>query len=226
MRRFGKLCVAGLIWAGLATTAAADEPQTFADAGLAWVRGPKIGDMARFYPTRAKTMGVRRGLAAVDCTARADGKLDCTVAREDPTETYFGDAALKVMKPVTVKAVDGGSPAGKAFRFTLKFGYWPPSTLPDYTQLDRFGLRWTKMPPVMKYWAGTGLPKGDTFSVELDCVADAEGVPACEITEAEDASPGYAKAVLKAMADARVKAVDGGSPAGKTFTHRITMSID
>ncbi len=55
---------------------------------------------------------------------------------------------------------------------------------------------------------------------------DAAGVPACEVTDQEDASKGFAKAVVKGMADARVKTLDGSSTEGRTFTHRITMSVD
>jgi hypothetical protein len=233
MPRFHLALAALLMGAGLSSVSAAQDaapaastPPTFAEVGLAWVRGPKIGDMARFYPTRARVLDIRRGLAAVDCTPRADGKLDCVVAKEDPAEVFFGEAALNTMKRVTVRAVDGGSPEGRTFRFTLKFGHWPPSTLPAYAQLGGYGLRWTKTPPVMNHWNGAGLPKGESFSVEVECVLDVAGVPACEITDQAGASKGYATAVLKAMADARVKTLDGSSTEGRTFTHRITMSID
>lgn len=212
--------------AAAAPALAQDAPPTLDVAGLTWKKAPRIYDMARFYPMRAKGQGIRKGLAVVDCTPRADGRLDCVVAKEEPGEVFFGEAALNVMRPVTVAATDGGSPEGRTFRFTFKFGAWPQSAMPAFMRLDEHGLAWVDTPPVMTYWTGTGLKKGEAFSVLLDCVADAEGKLACTVADQSEADQNYADAVLRAMGKAKVRTLDGSSPAGKTFTHRITMSLD
>ncbi|WP_150131350.1 hypothetical protein [Caulobacter mirabilis] len=215
-----------------AAAAQADEAEatsaapTIDEAGLAWKRLPKLYDMARHYPTRARVLGIRRGLAAVECVAQADGDLDCAVVREEPADVFFGKAALLVMDKATVQSVDGGSPEGRRFRMTLRFGYWPPSARGDDAIIAGSDLKWRLMPPIMKYWNGSGLPKGESFWVEVSCVADEAGRPACELRDPGNGSKGYAAAVLKAMDDARVTAIDGGSPAGKTFTYRPRLSIE
>lgn len=201
-------------------------PPPMDEVGLTWRKAPRLYDMTRFYPVRAKAKGYRKGLAVVDCTADADGDLACVVAHEDPHDGLFGDAALKVMRPASVVAVDGGSPEGRAFRFSFKFGAWPQSAMPAFMRLDEHGLAWVDTPPVMAYWSGTGLGKNGAFSVLLDCVADAEGKLACTVADDSAADRNYVEAVLKAMSRAKVRTLDGSSPAGKTFTHRMTMSLD
>lgn len=201
-------------------------PPAMDEVGLAWRKAPRIYDMTRFYPIRAKGKGYRKGLAVVDCTAEADGDLACVVAREDPQDGLFGEAALKVMRPTSVIAVDGGSPEGRTFRFTFKFGVWPQSAMPAFMRLDQHGLAWVDTPPVGEYWSGTGLGKNGAFSVLLDCAANDEGKLTCTVADDSTADRNYVEAVLKAMSRAKVRTLDGSSPAGKTFTHRMTMSVD
>lgn len=200
-------------------------PPTLVEVGLDWKRPPSLYDMARFYPVRARSLNITRGEAVVDCTAKAGGKLACVLADEYPAEGQFGDAALKVMKPATVIAIDGGAPEGRSFRFALKFGVWPPHLLPDFARLDEFGLRWVRTPLVTMYWRGAGLPRGQSFTVDLACVVDARGA-ICEVTDDRYASQGYARGVVKAMARARVDTLDGEPVEGRTFTQSMTMSAD
>lgn len=223
--RLSVVCLAALLLpAPLAFAQPAPPPMD--EVGLSWRRAPRIYDMTRFYPVRAKAKGYRKGLAVVDCTSDARGDLDCVVAREDPQDGLFGDAALKVMRPATVVAIDGGSPEGRTFRFTFKFGAWPQSAMPAFMRLDQHGLAWVDTPPVMDYWSGTGVGKDGALSVLLDCVADPEGKLACAVADDSAADRNYVDAVLKAMSRAKVRTLDGSTPAGKTFTHRITMSLD
>lgn len=201
-------------------------PPPMDQVGLAWRKAPRLYDMTRFYPVRAKAKGYRKGLAVVDCTADADGDLACVVAQEDPQDGLFGDAALKVMRPASVVAIDGGSPQGRTFRFTFKFGAWPQSAMPAFMRLDQHGLAWVDTPPIMEYWSGTGVGRNGALSVLLDCVADAAGKLACTVSDDSAADRNYVEAALKAMSRAKVRTLDGSSPAGKTFTHRMTMSLD
>lgn len=45
----------------------------------------------------------KTGTVVLDCTVRADGRLNCTVASEDPPNWGFGEASLRVARNFKVR---------------------------------------------------------------------------------------------------------------------------
>lgn len=199
---------------------------SMSEAGLAWAKTPSIRDMDRLYPRRAQVAKVTRGLAVVDCTPDAGGRLACTLVNEEPATMEFGDAALRVMKPATVRSRDGSSPEGKTFRFSLKFGYWPPSMTSEAARTAGDGLLWARMPRLIDYWPGNGPKRGVAYVIDLDCIADAEGAPVCVQGEDTGLEPAVLKSAIRALSEAKVKTTDGASPEGKAFRYRSTFTAD
>lgn len=199
---------------------------SMSEAGLAWAKTPSIRDMNRLYPRRAQVARVTRGLAVVDCTPDAAGRLACVLVDDEPTGMEFGEAALRVMKPATVRARDGSSPEGRTFRFSLKFGYWPPSMAPESARVAGDGLVWARMPRLIDYWPGNGPRRGVVYVIDLDCTADAEGTPVCAPGEDTGLEPAVLKSAIRSLSEAKVKTTDGASPAGKTFRYRSTFTGD
>lgn len=212
--------LAAALAAGLILPSAASAqpvPPTMDEQGLRWERAPSISRMARLYPRRARLDGHTRGLARLACTPDASGRLDCRPFEEDPDGYGFGQAAMQVMDRATVASLDGGSPEGRAFLFTLRFGNWPPSLLSDRFHPSEAGLRWT-IRPEMNRWDGVGQARGETYAAVFDCVARADGSLDCELLGTEPAGiDRYAAAAREAMAAARVRAEHGGSPEGVRF---------
>lgn len=192
-------------------------PPAMDEQGLRWDRAPSISRMARLYPRRATLDGVTRGLVRLACTPDARGRLACAPFEEDPIDYGFGQAAMQVMDRATVAALDGGSPQGRTFLFTLRFGNWPARLLSDNFHPVEAGLRGT-VRPEMGHWDMTGQARGETFAAGFDCVARADGSLDCELLGTEPAGiERFAEAAREAMAEARVRREDGGSPEGVRF---------
>ncbi|WP_296818823.1 hypothetical protein [Brevundimonas sp.] len=227
MRKFAHLAAvaalaaapAALIAAPAAAQQSASAYPTYEDVGLAWVRGPSVRDMARFYRTTRHDGG--RGLAEVLCTAEADGRLDCSILNEEPNNRQFGLAGVRVMERARVRAVDGGSPAGRTFAFTLRFGNWPPSRLPDRFHPTDFNLRWVDRPSMVGHWNMQGQDRGESLEARFDCRAMDNGRLDCSLTSAD--SMDFGQAALEAMRDARVERADGGQLAGSPLQWTIRI---
>lgn len=196
-------------------------------AGLAWIAAPKGQRMAQLYPAKAEAKDIKRGAAQLDCTARANGHLDCTVAYESPGDYGFGKAALGVMKTATVKATDGNPLEGHQFSLTLRFGHWPPSMIPGLNRrgLDGTTLVWRKFPLMGDHWRGPEPKEGEAYRLRLECTANAEGYLNCTVAEIDKAPEGFDAAVVEAMTEARVKAQDGGSPEGQKFSYWYNYGV-
>jgi TonB family protein len=87
-----------------------------------WINRPSSRDVARYYPRRALNAG-RSGHVVLDCVANSNGRLDCSVASEDPNGYGFGQAALSIARGMRVAATlpDGRSVAGGHLRVPLTF---------------------------------------------------------------------------------------------------------
>lgn len=207
------------VWGGTASAQAFATPdgETMDGQRLAWARSPSVADMARFFPTVARSYGLARGLATVRCTSDARGRLGCTVVEEDPVEGRFGEAALRVMRSARVRSTDGYSPEGRSFVFTLRFGNWPAHLLPDKFQPTEWGLNWV-VRPEMRNWNMAGQSRNEVYAAGFDCVARADGSLDCDLqgVEPEAAGGRFAEIATEAMARARVRRIDDrpleGSP--------------
>lgn len=218
----GRTSVLILALAAGALAAGGASAGTYADAGLRWKRAPALKDMWRLYPFEAKHNGIPRGAVKVDCTADAKGKLACAVLEDSRPEGGFGKAALAVMKPVRVEAVDGGSTAGKNFQFTLKFGVWRPEEYPESFQPSP-ALFW-KMYPGMTGWDMVGQKTGEVYRADYQCTADASGYLECKLVKAgENVPERFLKVASNVMASAKVTRRDGASPQGETFPWRVEV---
>ena len=192
---------------------------TYEDVGLAWVRSPSVRDMARFYRTTRHDGG--RGLAEVLCTPDADGRLACEILNEQPNDRQFGLAGVRVMERARVTAVDGGSPAGRTFAFTLRFGNWPPSQMPDRFHPTDFNLRWVDRPSLVGHWNMQGQDRGESLEARFDCRARSNGELDCELLSADTLD--FGQAALESMRDARVERADGGQLAGSPLQWTIRV---
>jgi hypothetical protein len=84
---------------------------------------------------------------------------------------------------------------------------------------DEVGLQWTRSPSVRdmtRFGRSTRL-YGRRGTVETRCTADARGRLDCEALNESPVGFGLARAAVNIMERAQVAAVDGGSPAGRTF---------
>lgn len=211
--------------AGLAMPSAAQAQvegyPTYADVGLVWTRSPSVRDMVRFYRT-TRHDGMR-GLAQLLCTADADGRLDCSVLDEEPTDRQFGLAGIRVMERARVASRDGGSPAGRQFAFTLRFGNWPPSQIPDSFHPVAQHLVWVDRPSLVGVWNMSGQDRGDRIAATVDCVAQADGsLGGCQLVSADTAD--FGEAALLSMSRARVQRADSGQLAGSPL--RWTLAVE
>lgn len=187
---------------------------TYDEVGLKWKNPVQVEDMGRLYPMRARVNGVRQGLADLACTAQATGKLDCKVLNEAPAGAQFGKAALQVMRPTRVEAVDGSSPAGRTFRLSLKFGYWP--TVPDSFQPSA-DLRWVNFPDLRSYTM-VGQDRMETFKADFSCKVKGGGALDCALKSAEPGdNAAWKKAAAKAMNEASVEKANGTPAEGSSF---------
>lgn len=192
---------------------------TYDQVGLAWARSPSVRDMARFYRT-TRAHG-RRGVARTLCTPDAEGRLDCEILSEDPMGAEFGLAAVRVMERARVRAVDGGSPAGRSFEFGVRFGNWPASTLPDRFHPIEYNLLWARRPEMARHWNMQRQDRGEVFAATFDCTARADGSLDCRVAEADNAR--FAEAAARSMAAARVERADGGELAGTPLRWTIRV---
>lgn len=109
-----------------------DAPDGDSLAGIVWVRSPEIN-----FPSRARYEG---GLAAINCTLRANGRLrDCTIESEFPEGSGFGRAAtLGAHQTAQVGLAPGASGGmdGRKIAFVSRYSSYeavtapPPSRLP------------------------------------------------------------------------------------------------
>jgi len=89
-----------------------------------WVERPSGRDFERYYPNRALERG-QEGSVTLSCVVAADGRIACTVSREDPTGWGFGEAALRIsrhfrMAPATRDGVPtSGGRVNVPIRFNL-----------------------------------------------------------------------------------------------------------
>lgn len=96
-------------------------------AHLIWKRAPDTFLMTKYFPRAAKSAGVAKAKVELACEADAYGALDCDTLSESVTGLGFGEAAAKVVEHGRVTNTDqGGSPEGRRFRYTVKFGAWAP----------------------------------------------------------------------------------------------------
>lgn len=196
-----------------------DDYPTYEAAGLRWVRGPSVRDLARHHRVSTRHFPYR-GVAEVACTPDARGRLTCEVLSESPGGEGFGQAALRVMQPVRVAAVDGYSPEGRTFAFRLRFGNWPEHLLPDSFHPTAQGLRWVKRPELVD-WGASGLGAQQEARASFDCMARADGSLDCRPADESIAPRGFVEAASHSLASARVERTDGraveGSPLRWTF---------
>lgn len=192
---------------------------TYEDVGLAWERSPSIRDMARFY--RTTTGRGRRGVVELSCTADATGGLDCDVLSEDPVDAHYGDAGRRVLERARVRAVDGGSPAGRTFGFRVRFGNWPASVLPDRFHPVDQNLLWVERPLLAPYWNMSGQGFRERLSADVECSARSNGALDCHVVRADD--PRFAEAALRSMEAARVERTDGGPLEGSRLAWTLQV---
>lgn len=229
MRALALALAAALGTTALATGVALPSPAaaqvegypTYEDVGLVWTRSPSVRDMARFY--RTTRHDGRRGLAQVLCTATAEGQLDCSILDEDPGDRQFGLAGVRVMERARVATRDGSSPEGRTFAFTLRFGNWPETALPDrFHPLDQH-LMWVERPTLVGIWNMSGQDRGDRIAATVDCVAQADGsLDDCSVVSADSAD--FGAAALTSMGLARVQRADSGQLAGSPL--RWTLMVE
>ncbi|TPW03330.1 MAG: periplasmic protein TonB, partial [Alphaproteobacteria bacterium] len=67
-----------------------------------FIERPNGRDFANEYPARAMERE-KTGSVVLDCTVRADGRLNCVVASEDPPNWGFGDASLRIARRFKVR---------------------------------------------------------------------------------------------------------------------------
>jgi hypothetical protein len=93
---------------------------TLDQVGLAWSDAPTRFDLERAAPLFPAKVGVWRPDVHLTCTARANGRLDCVSLERG--DTTLAASARRLMSGTRVRSVDGGSPEGRTFAFTVRFG--------------------------------------------------------------------------------------------------------
>lgn len=197
-----------------------DDLPTYDQVGLTWVRAPSVRDMARQHRVATRAYGLR-GLAEVSCTARADGRLDCQVLDEDPSDLQFGRAALAVMRPVRVAATDGYSPEGRTFGYRLRFGNWPEHLLPDTFHPTEQNLRWVRRPQLAGLHSGGGLGAPEVMA-RFECTARANGALDCDVAE-HSGDERFVQAAARSLSNARVERIDDAPLAGSPLNWRFRL---
>ena len=191
----------------------------YEQVGLRWVRGPSVRDLARHHVVSTNWFP-NRGMAEVACTPDARGRLACEALSADPPGRGFDKAALRVMAPVRVASVDGGSPEGRTFAFRLRFGIWPEHLIPDSFHPVDQNLRWVKRPEFAGYNL-SGLGAQSEARATFDCIAADDGSLACVPEENASAPRGFVQAAAASLSAARVERADNaplaGSPLKWTF---------
>lgn len=81
---------------------------------------PDGRDFARYYPGNALRRGVG-GRVVLDCSVAASGRLNCSVASEEPAGWGFGDASLRAAQHFRVApaTADGQATSGGRLRVPM-----------------------------------------------------------------------------------------------------------
>jgi hypothetical protein len=112
-------------------------------AGLIWIKVPEVS-----FPDRSN-YGV--GLAAINCTARANGRLrDCTIESEFPEGSGFGRAATYgAHRSGQVGLAEGsdGSMEGRKIAFVTRYSSYDEMLTPPPSRLPRRDEVYSPPPP-------------------------------------------------------------------------------
>lgn len=91
-----------------------------------WLRKPNGDDMARVYPDRAASNGIR-GRATINCGVTARGALtQCRVVSETPEGEDFGAASLKLADKFRMSPISGDCQSAEGASVTLPLMWLPP----------------------------------------------------------------------------------------------------
>lgn len=88
-----------------------------------WLTRPRHPE--RRYPSAAFAAGIA-GEVELDCAVAVDGRLDCTIASETPSDWGFGEAALALASEhVMAPPTQNGAPARGHYRMRIPFRALP-----------------------------------------------------------------------------------------------------
>ena len=89
---------------------------------VSWLERPSGMDFATPYPSQALRENVQ-GSATLDCLVDSNGRLTCTVVREDPAGYGFGEASLQVARKFRMAAQtsDGRPTEGGRVRIPMRW---------------------------------------------------------------------------------------------------------
>ncbi|MDO1559867.1 hypothetical protein Q0812_10565 [Brevundimonas sp. 2R-24] len=214
---------------GAAAQPAAAELPTYDRVGLEWRRMPSLRHMQRLFGRNVAgrvALNAPLGRESVDlaCTPDERGALDCTALNAADLEARWVTAGEQLLERASVRAVDGGSPAGRTFRYTVRFGNWAGRVLPDRYQPSEAGLRWVRRPEMSERWDMSGQPQGATFAASFSCMAQADGDLDCQLRNLDGgATERFAEAANEAMAEARVASANGQPLEGRRFDWTVAI---
>ncbi|MDO1559861.1 hypothetical protein Q0812_10535 [Brevundimonas sp. 2R-24] len=196
---------------------------TYAEQGLRWVREPSLREMQRLYGVNAR-WDLPRVTVEVSCTPTANGRLNCSVLNADDLDRRWVRAGEQLMESATVASVDGGSPEGRTFGFTLRWGNTTARHLPDrFHPLDQ-NLRWVRRPEMGQHWDMRGQRPDQIYTANFSCIARVSGTLNCQMTGLGGGAPrAFGQAAGQAMAQARVERADGGSPEGMRLNWTVAI---
>ncbi|MDO1559868.1 hypothetical protein Q0812_10570 [Brevundimonas sp. 2R-24] len=208
---------------------AAQQLPTYDQVGLQWQRMPSLRHMQRLYGRNvagrvAASASLNRYSVELACTPDARGELDCTVLNAAELEPRWVSAGEQLMERASVRAVDGGSPAGRTFGYTVRFGNWTSRALPDRFHPVEAGLRWTRRPEMSERWGMLGQPAGATYAANFTCATNADGGLQCQLRGLEGgATAEFGEAAAEAMAEARVTSADRRPVEGRQFDWTVAI---
>ena len=214
--------------AALLQSSAAELP-TYDQLGLEWRRMPSLRHMQRLYGRNVagrlwRSVDLGRQSVDLACTPDNRGRLDCTVINTQELEPRWIAAGEQLMERASVRAVDGGSPEGRTFGYTLRFGNWPGRALPDRYQPTEAGLRWIRRPEMSELWNMLGQPMGSTYAASFRCTTQADGHLDCDLNALDGgASDNFARAAAEAMRRARVRSTDASPVADRVFDWTVAI---
>lgn len=124
-----KRVIATTLFALVASTAGAREPDPKPDKPPEWLRRPTPADLMVVFPTKALERGVG-GKALIGCKVSLQGALfDCVVLAEEPADMGFGQAALALTPQLQMKpALRDGRPVIGAIKMPIEFMGGGPTT--------------------------------------------------------------------------------------------------
>ena len=87
-----------------------------------WIERPNASDFTRYYPPRALSDG-QGGRVLLSCVVGATGRIECSVASEDPSGYGFGQAALRISRHfrMSPRLEDGRPTEGGRVRVPISF---------------------------------------------------------------------------------------------------------